>query len=179
MPTRLILVAGGCRSGKSRFARQLAEEAGGERYFVATAPISDPEMEYRARRHRVEREAGGWKTLEEQIAVAAVIASLPPRATVLLDCLTLWVNNILFAGEGAERLPMEDDLAAAADALVLAARTREGLTVAVANEVGMGIVPENALARRFRDLAGRVNQVVAEAADQVYFMTCGIPTRIR
>lgn len=179
MSTQLILVAGGCRSGKSGFARKLAEAEEGERYFVATAPVLDPEMEDRVRRHREEREAGGWKTVEEQIAVADVIASLPPRATILIDCLTLWVNNVMFQAEAFGRLPAEDDLAAAADALVFAARAREGLTIAVANEVGMGIVPDNALARRFRDLAGRVNQVVAASADQVHFMVCGISTRIR
>ncbi len=136
-------------------------------------------MRERIRRHREERRALGWDTLEEQTDLAEAVASRPRDHVILVDCLTLWVNNIIHCGDMAGTRPGEDDAAALAERFVDAALAREGATVAVANEVGLGVAPENALARRFRDMAGRVNQTVAARADEAYFMAAGLPARIK
>lgn len=180
MPARLVLITGGCRSGKSAFALKRAGEHAAGGVFVATCPVLDAEMADRVRRHREERRGRGWDTLEEETAIARAIASCPGGAVVVVDCLTLWVNNIMFQREkegGAA--PSEDELAVLAKEFAAACLARDGLVVAVANEVGLGIVPDNAMARRFRDLAGRVNQTVAALADEVYFMVSGLPMRIK
>lgn len=185
----LTLILGGCRSGKSAFALRYAHTraragvsgsgGGGGCSFIATAPVLDEEMRLRIARHREERRALGWDTVEEQTDLLRAIASVPPENVILIDCLTLWVNNIIHYGDLAGIHPDEDDIAALTNRFLLAALSRAGETVMVANEVGLGIVPENALARRFRDLAGRVNQTVAANADVVYFMTAGIPAKIK
>lgn len=174
---QLVLITGGCRSGKSSFALRLAGPEGG--VFLATSPVLDDETAYRVQRHREERAGRGWQTVEEETAVARALSQCPDGATVLLDCLTLWVNNLLFEGEQSGKLPGEDEIAARAEELADAALARSGRTLMVTNEVGLGIVPDNALARRFRDLSGRVNQTLAARADAVYFMVAGLPTRIK
>lgn len=179
MAGRLVFVLGGCRSGKSAFALKYADDLGGGRTFIATAPALDDEMRERIRRHQSERGGRGWKTVEEETRLAGAVSDCPPGDAVLVDCLTLWVNNIMHYESLAGKNPGEDDLAALASAFADAASARDGVTVAVANEVGLGVAPDNALARRFRDLAGRVNQTVAARADEVYFMVAGLPTRIR
>lgn len=180
MPVRLAFITGGCRSGKSAFALRRAGERAGAGVFVATCPVLDEEMAERVRRHRDERRGRGWATVEEETAIAEAVAACPAGATVVVDCLTLWVSNVMFRREregGAA--PTEDEMAALAERFAAACLSRDGLVVAVANEVGLGIVPENALARRFRDLAGRVNQTVAAMADEVHFMVSGLPLRIK
>lgn len=179
MPARLILVTGGCRSGKSGFARRLVENSGHDRCFLATCPVFDDETAERVRRHREERADSGWRTIEEEVEVTQALAAAPPQAAILLDCLTLWVNNLMHRGESSGGWPDEDAVAALAGELAAAARKRDGLFVAVTNEVGMGIVPENAAARRFRDLAGRVNQTMAAASDEAYFLVSGLAWRIK
>lgn len=176
---RLVLVTGGCRSGKSSFAQRYVEELGGPRLFLATCPVLDPEMEDRVRRHREERRGRGWDTIEEEVGIAAAVAAAPPHAAILVDCLTLWVNNLVFRADNAGSAFGEDEAAARAREFADACRSRPGLTLAVTNEVGMGIVPDNPLARRYRDMAGRVNQTIAAAADEAYLLVCGLPTRIK
>ena len=179
MAARIVLVTGGCRSGKSSHAKRMVEGNAGRKVFLATCPEVDAEMAERVRRHREERKRGGWETLEEEIDLAGALAGIDPEASVLVDCLTLWISNVLFRAGNAGAIPGEDELAARAAAVVRTCRGREGLTVFVANEVGLGIAPENPLARRFRDLAGRVNQVVAAGADEAYFMASGLPVRLK
>jgi adenosyl cobinamide kinase/adenosyl cobinamide phosphate guanylyltransferase len=156
----LVLYLGGARSGKSRLALERARAAGAPVTFIATGEPRDDEMAERIERHRHER-PGNWQTIEEPLDLGGALASVPAGAAAIVDCLSLWVANALEAG-------VELDGAA----LGLAAARAE-LTIAVTNEVGMGIVPDNALARSFRDELGRVNAAWAAAADETYLVVAG------
>lgn len=169
-----LLVIGGCRSGKSRYAEQWAESQPAEtRIYVATCVPHDAEMQDRVAQHRRRRSAARWQTVEEPMHPAEVIRTrAAPGCVVLVDCLTLWITNLLLDSENAD---LEGPIAALRDSL----REAGGPVVLVSNEVGTGIVPENALARRFRDAAGLVNQKVAAAADRVVWMVAGIPVTVK
>lgn len=160
----VVLVLGGARSGKSALAEGLVLAAGGGPVYVATAEAWDDEMRDRIAQHRADREGRGWRTLESPLDLPGALA-LAGEAPVLVDCLTLWLTNLMLG---------EHDIEAATRAL-MAALDRPALTVLVANEVGLGIVPDNALARRFRDAAGRLNQQVAARAETVVFTAAGLP----
>ncbi|MCX7816140.1 MAG: bifunctional adenosylcobinamide kinase/adenosylcobinamide-phosphate guanylyltransferase [Syntrophales bacterium] len=176
---RITLVTGGSRSGKSSFAQKLAEETSEERFYIATAPVTDHEMANRIELHKKERLAGNWQTIEEELRLKDALQSIPENAVVIIDCLTLWVNNLLYdAGKRGVTLT-EEDISEKCHSLSTTAKKRTGDVIFVTNEVGMGIVPENEIARRFRDLTGRCNQVVAKTADHVILMVCGIPTTIK
>ncbi len=174
----VILVTGGSRSGKSAFAQDLAESLPGKRFFLATCPHTDAEMSARIRRHQADRQAGVWQTIEEPLRLAEVLGRCPAGSVVLLDCLTLWISNLLHAGDREEQMLGEDQVEEECRRLLAAADQLHTL-VMVTNEVGSGIVPENALARRYRDLVGRCNQCMGRAADQVHLVVCGVPLRIR
>jgi adenosylcobinamide kinase/adenosylcobinamide-phosphate guanylyltransferase len=173
----IILVTGGARSGKSCYAQQLGDSLAGDKLFVATCPVTDEEMRQRIERHRLDRQGAGWRTVEETVNPARALADNPEAEVVLIDCLTLWINNLLFTAAG-DRF---DEAAVRLKARQLAAvcGARPGVVIMVTNEVGFGIVPENALARRYRDLVGRCNQEMAGAADQVIMTICGIPLYIK
>lgn len=175
---KIVLVTGGCRSGKSEYARQRAEGLDRPRCYLATCPVRDEEMARRVERHRAARAKGNWRTIEEETDLARVLGGVPP-GIVVVDCLTLWLSNLMFAAGRAAKPFGEDEAAAAAGDVVRAARAYAGQVLLITNEVGLGIVPENDLARRFRDLAGRCNQTVAAAADEVIFMVSGIPMIIK
>jgi len=175
----LILVTGGCRSGKSEFARQHAEQLAGQLLFIATCPTTDAELEERIRLHQQARREAGWRTIEEQLSLARVIGNSAPGGAILIDCLTLWVNNLLFDADKRGRPLREDDITLLAGNLAAAGREYDGTVIMVTGEVGQGIVPENSLARVYRDLVGRCNQVVAAAADQVFLVSCGIPLQLK
>jgi adenosylcobinamide kinase/adenosylcobinamide-phosphate guanylyltransferase len=171
----LILVTGGSRSGKSGFALRLAESGPRPRIFLATAQALDEEMAARIRRHRRSR-SQDWELVEEPLAVPeALTGALSRGGTVLVDCITLWVSNLILSDERFA----EDDAAERAEDLARRARAGGGLTVLVTNEVGSGVVPDNRLARVFRDAAGRMNQVLARAADEVHLLVSGIPMRLK
>ncbi|MEQ8965365.1 MAG: bifunctional adenosylcobinamide kinase/adenosylcobinamide-phosphate guanylyltransferase [Azospirillaceae bacterium] len=162
---RVTLVLGGARSGKSARAEALVEESGLAPVYVATAQAFDEEMRARIAEHRARR-GPAWHTVEAPMALAATLeAEAAPGRAVLVDCLTLWLTNLLLA---------ERDCAAEGDGLVAALGRLAGPAVVVSNEVGLGIVPDNALARRFRDEAGRLNQAVARIADRVEFLAAGL-----
>ncbi|MBO1438256.1 bifunctional adenosylcobinamide kinase/adenosylcobinamide-phosphate guanylyltransferase [Meiothermus sp. CFH 77666] len=169
MEARLILVTGGARAGKSAFAQEWAQALGdGQVSFIATAQALDDEMRQRIARHQAERPPG-WETLEEPLEVPYTLSQAQGRV-VLLDCLTLWVSNLMLAER--EVLPEVENL--------LAARAETGKTLlVVTNEVGMGIVPDNTLARRYRDLLGAANRRIAEEADVVYLLVAGIPLKLK
>jgi adenosyl cobinamide kinase/adenosyl cobinamide phosphate guanylyltransferase len=160
----LTLLIGGARSGKSTLALRLAAGEA-EVVFVATAEARDEEMAERIARHRTERPES-WRTVEEPLELERALAAAPTGACVVVDCLTLWVANAL------ERLGPEATGAAAVEAAAAAA-ARPGSTIAVTNEVGLGIVPDNALARAYRDLLGHVNAAWAEAAGRVLLVVAG------
>lgn len=165
---------GGCRSGKSRLALQRAEAMGSERrLYVATCQPSDDEMRARVARHQAER-GERWETLEEPLAVARLIRRHShPRAVVLVDCLTLWLTNLILGDADDPVIQRHvNDLTAALGEV-------RGPVLLVANEVGLGIVPANALGRRFRDWAGSLNQAVARCAGQVVLCVAGIPVPIK
>jgi adenosylcobinamide kinase/adenosylcobinamide-phosphate guanylyltransferase len=174
----IILITGGARSGKSRHAQALAEARPGTRLFLATSPVVDDEMRARIARHQGDRQARQWRTVEEPLRPMDVLAGHPEAQVVLLDCLTLWLSNLLFEAEEPE-LFSEETVAELTAELVAAARLRPGLVIIVTNEVGLGIVPENPLARHYRDLLGRCNQGIAAAADRVELVTCGISLTIK
>jgi adenosylcobinamide kinase / adenosylcobinamide-phosphate guanylyltransferase len=171
--TDKIFVIGGCRSGKSSHALQLAERMGRRRMFVATCIPHDEEMQARVDRHRRER-SDAWNTLEIPINLAETIRSHSPGADVMLvDCLTLWLNNLLMQTQDVKQIQQY------IGDLVQAVKTAPQAVVLVSNEVGAGIVPENRLARLYRDLAGWTNQAVAAACDRVIWTVAGIPVTIK
>lgn len=166
----LLLVLGGARSGKSQFAEGETVRHPGPWTYIATAQLGyggqpDAEMEARVALHRARR-GEGWETVEAPFDLASALAALPPARPALVDCLTLWLTNHLLA---------DRDLDAEAEALEAALVARPGPTICVANEVGFGIVPDNALARRFRDAAGRLNQRLAARAGRVVLVVAGLP----
>lgn len=171
---KLVLFTGGARSGKSARAEQYASRLDGLVLYLATAEVHDDEMRVRVAAHQLRRPAG-WTTREEPLKVAATLESLPPGSTVLLDCLSLLVSNLLLANEADPGPAVETEVAA----LLRAARERDLRLIVVTNEVGMGIVPAYPLGRVYRDLLGRANQQVAAGADEVYLVVCGIPVELK
>jgi adenosylcobinamide kinase/adenosylcobinamide-phosphate guanylyltransferase len=161
----LTLVIGGARSGKSAYAEHLATGTGRPRRYIATAEARDDEMRARIARHRQDR-GTGWITVEAPLDLASAVASAHGEEVVLVDCATLWLTNHLLA---------DRDLAAEATALLAALAASAAPVVVVSNETGWGIVPENALARRFRDAQGRLNQRLAAEAGLVVTVIAGLP----
>ena len=164
-----LLITGGARSGKSSFAEKRTLSYGTPVIYIATAQAFDEEMENRIQLHQ-QRRGDEWRTISEPLAIANILTSLDRQGACLVDCLTLWLSNLIFA---------EEDISKATSSLIEAIAARRDPVILVTNEVGGGIVPENALARRFRDEAGRLNQIVAEAVDEVYTCISGIPLKLK
>ncbi len=192
LSAKLTFVLGGARSGKSRYAESLIMAMPRPWAYVATATAHDREMAERIAAHRTRR-AGHWQTIEAPHDLAAAIAGLPRGAAVLIDCMTMWLTNRVLAADAgpddqAERdagydirfeadltQDLDDRIAAEIAALVTALRRHAGAAVIVSNEVGFAIVPDNPLARRFRDFQGSINQQVAASADRVVLIVAGLP----
>lgn len=165
-----LLVLGGARSGKSRYAQQRAEASGLAPVFLATATASDAEMQQRILRHQQDR-GPEWQTVEVPLDLGGAIRQHgQPGRVLLVDCLTLWLGNLLLAGR---------DAGAATETLAAAIGEARCPVILVGNEVGSGIVPEHALARRFRDDAGRTNQRIAATVDEVQLLVAGLPLRLK
>ncbi len=165
----VTLVLGGARSGKSAFAEQLIANHPGARVYLATAVAGDDEMRARIAEHRRRRDPA-WRTVEEPYELAEALVSAASGAAVLVDCLTLWLSNLLLAKRDAK---------AAVAALLETLPRLDSPVVFVGNEVGAGIVPDNPLARAFRDEAGWLNQRAAAAASRVYLVTAGLPLMLK
>ncbi|MCL7996983.1 bifunctional adenosylcobinamide kinase/adenosylcobinamide-phosphate guanylyltransferase [Brucella sp. 21LCYQ03] len=167
---KITFVLGGARSGKSSFAEKLVEDSGLQPVYLATGRAFDTEMENRISIHR-DRRGSEWQTVE---APLDLVGALEKHAVhdrfVLVDCLTLWITNLMMA---------EQNIAAETEMLIAALRQLSGPVVFVSNEVGLGIVPENRMAREFRDHAGFLHQAVASVADEVYFMAAGLPLKMK
>lgn len=177
---KIILVTGGARSGKSTFAEQLAERLGERVAYIATAEVWDREMADRVELHQRRRPAS-WQTHEApnqaHLAIEQAACSCP---VILFDCLTVYISNRLL--EADENLPpqqIEAQVLTAVEKLLETAQTVTGTVIFVTNEVGDGIVPDNRLARQFRDLAGLANQRLAQAAAEVFWVVCGVPLEIK
>ena len=170
---RVTLVLGGARSGKSVYAERIATghcaRNGTGAIYVATAQARDAEMAERIAEHRARRDSI-WQTIDAPIDIVTALESAPKGMSVLVDCLTLWLSNLMEA---------ERDLSHEFERLMDCVKSVAGPVIFVANEVGLGLVPDNALARRFRDHAGILNQTIAASADQVLFVAAGLPMRLK
>jgi adenosylcobinamide kinase/adenosylcobinamide-phosphate guanylyltransferase len=168
-----VLYLGGARSGKSSRAQAVAERLGPRRLFVATAEPLDDDMRDRIARHRADR-GPGWSTVEEPVKLGEVLAAHAGRDdVVLVDCLTLWVSNLL-----CRDIP-DPACREVVEGLCMALRRATGHVIVVSNEVGLGIVPADGLSRRYRDMLGRVNQEIAAASDCVVLMVAGLPVTVK
>ena len=171
----IILITGGCRSGKSQYAEKLTTESEGEKLYIATAPVLDEEMKERISRHKQNRADAGWETIEEELDLAGVFSANTHYNTILVDCLTLWINNLLYAAEQNNSALTEDIISRKVIDILTVIKPLSSRIIFVTNEVGMGVVPENNLARLFRDLSGRCSQIISQNANNVILMSCGLP----
>lgn len=170
MNKRIVFITGGARSGKSSFAMSEALKTQGRKAYIATAEALDEEMHQRIENHK-RRRGNEWDTYEEPLKIADAIGNMEGKYSVIvIDCLTLWLSNLMHAG-----LNIEDEIESFISSLI----THHSSLFIVSNEVGMGIVPENEMARKFRDIAGMLNQKIADAADEVYMVVSGIPIKIK
>jgi adenosylcobinamide kinase/adenosylcobinamide-phosphate guanylyltransferase len=166
----ITLVLGGARSGKSRFAESMIAASGLKPVYIATGRASDEEMSERIAIHR-ERRGKLWQTVEEPLALADTLLNESHKGSaILVDCLTLWVTNLMMAGA---------DIDIECRSLVEALTNLKEPVVLVSNETGLGIIPDNAMARQFRDYAGNVNQAVARVADEAWFVVAGMPLALK
>jgi len=175
----IILVTGGSRSGKSQFAQKAAEALPGPRAFIATCPVIDDEMQRRIRKHQQSRQGKDWQTIEEPLEIESAVRKAHGFNALVVDCLTLWINNLLYEAEKTGSALSETDIAVRCRGLLAACKAHPGTVVFVTNEVGMGIVPENRLSRLYRDLVGRCNQMMAAASHRVVLLVCGQPLEIK
>lgn len=168
-----VFVFGGCRSGKSRYALGFAEEAVGKKYFIATLQPGDDEMKERIRRHKEER-GESWKTIEEPLQIPDAVREASKSADcIVVDCLTLWISNMMMAEY------TEEEIRAQADDLCTSIAGCTCSIILVSNEVGTGVVPESRLGRDFRDYTGMINQKIASVCEKVVLMKAGIPIVIK
>ncbi|QSH41816.1 bifunctional adenosylcobinamide kinase/adenosylcobinamide-phosphate guanylyltransferase [Lentisphaerota bacterium ZTH] len=175
----VYLITGGARSGKSAYSERLAQELSAPRNYIATAPVLDAEMRDRVKHHQMLRAGANWHTIEEQLDIAAAIQQVKSGETILVDCLTLWINNLMFAAERASQQLEESDIIELCRELQQVCGAHCGRIIFVINEVGLGIVPDNPASRKFRDLSGRCSQAIAGFADHVILVACGLPLKLK
>ncbi len=169
-----ILIGGGARSGKSSFAQKLAEELPGQRAYLATAQALDQEMEKRIAKHQADRGSAWHETIEEPLELTASLQQASADFDIILvDCITLWISNLMGRNDSDQQIiEVIDNLANSMNQL-------PATIILVSNEVGLGLVPEHPLGRRFRDLAGLANQRLAQACQDVYFTIWGLPQKLK
>jgi len=177
--SQFTLVTGGASSGKSRFAELLAAQAKRPVIYIATAQIWDEEMALRVKKHQLQRPAT-WRLIEEPLNIRETLFQLKDEdGVILLDCVTLWLTNLLLAGHDLSNGELEPQILTIVKDVARLAQEIKPQVFFVTNEVGQGIVPENPLARAYRDLAGRSNQILAHSAEQVYMVVAGLPMEIK
>ncbi|MTI61594.1 MAG: bifunctional adenosylcobinamide kinase/adenosylcobinamide-phosphate guanylyltransferase [Firmicutes bacterium] len=175
----ITLVLGGARSGKSTFAEKIAYQRGRDMVsYLATAEAGDQEMSGRIKKHQ-EARPKTWQTVEEAYKLQDAFLSFPAGRVVLLDCLTMYISNILLKGNDNPSCHEEDIIVEELEGVINITREKNIDLIIVSNEVGSGVVPVSKLARRFRDMAGRVNQLIASRADEVYLCVAGLPVEIK
>lgn len=172
---RIVFVTGGRRSGKSAYAQKLAESYDHPLLYIATCPVIDEEMAVRIENHKKDRAGAGWDTTEEPLYVAGAIKEAIGYKTILVECLTLWINNIMFEAEKDGKRLTESKMSELTHDVLTESEKSDSTLIFVSNEVGLGIISDNRLARDFSDIAGRVNQIVAKQADQAIMMVSGLP----
>ena len=178
--SRIVLVTGGARSGKSAWAQHQAEGGDPSRVYLATSIPQDDEMRARVERHREMRRGRGWATIEAPLDLAAALrGAVSQYRVVLVDCLTLWIANSMYEAERVGTPLDEETVAAGCLGVIEACKDSQSTVLFVTGEVGLGIVPDNPAARRFRDLLGICNQTIADLADEVMLLVCGQPLRIK
>lgn len=176
---KIILVTGGSRSGKSQYAQKAAEALPGPRAFIATCPDIDEEMQLRIQHHQEARRGKGWHTIEEPLNIGNAVRSAHSFQTLVIDCLTLWINNLLYEANTIGKTVSETDMVARCNELIAACEDHPGTILFVTNEVGMGIIPEHPLSRLYRDLVGRCNQTIAAASHRVVLLVAGQAIEIK
>jgi len=176
---RITLVTGGARSGKSDFAQLYAEDLPGPHCFIATCQSDDIEMSERIAKHKATRGADIWTTREEGVDLVAALRQKRSFSTYLIDCLTLWVSNVMEKKHNEGDACTENDIALYLEEVFTFLETISSNVIFVTNEVGMGIVPQNTLARNYRDLVGRCNRLIASEASEVIFVSCGLPLYLK
>lgn len=170
MSSKIIFIIGGARSGKSSFALKEASTIPGKKAYIATAEALDSEMKVRIERHKKDR-GNNWDTYEEPLKIAEIFREIKDKYNVIvIDCLTLWLSNLIHSNK---------DIEGEIESFCHLLSTVHCSLFIVSNEVGMGIVPDNEMAREFRDMTGVLNQKIAETADEVYLVTAGIPVKIK
>lgn len=179
LSNHLLYISGGARSGKSSYAEQRALSLAGPHTYVATCPVLDEEMVARIELHRQRRAGDGWHTVEEPTNLATALSTIQDGGVVLVDCITLWINNLLYQADINNKSLSENWIQTTTENLIDAARRGKHTVIFVSNELGMGIVPADALSRNYRDLVGRCNQVLAAHADEAVFMVSGLPLTLK
>ena len=175
----ILYISGGSRSGKSRYGEQRAKALTGKRSYIATCPVIDDEMDARIALHRRQRDGQGWITVEEPLQLAQALRDTADSAVVLVDCLTLWINNVLYQAEQQQQTVNEQQILELCLEVANASRLGERTVIFVTNELGMGLVPADATSRLYRDLVGRCNQTLAALADEAVFMVSGLPLTLK
>ena len=175
----IVLVTGGTRSGKSAYAQKRAEALPGPRCFLATCRPTDAEMKKRISKHRAQRETENWDTIEEPLSIGSCVEKSQQYKVFLIDCLTLWITNLMDEYQKSGKKCTESSFADAAERLLQQLQYTDATVFLVTNEVGLSIVPENKVARLFRDLVGLCNQIIASRADEVVLVSCGLPLYLK
>ncbi len=175
----LILVTGGSRSGKSVYARNLAEKHPSPGAYIATCPRIDAEMESRITKHKLERDPKFWRTFETELDLPETIKQCADFSVILVDCLTLWIFNLMNHWEKNKITASEEEVQKSCAAILCSYQDQIGTLILVTNELGMGLVPGDPLSRLYRDLAGRMNQCFAGNAQQVWFLVSGQPLKLK
>jgi len=176
---RIIYVTGGRRSGKSAFAQAMAERVTGAKVYVATCPVIDQETAARVEAHKKARQGKGWATVEEEHDLTGAIRRAGDADAVLVECLTLWLNNLMYREERDGREASREMVTKEMESALGAASAARGAVIFVSNEVGLGIIPDNPLSRKFSDMAGIINQQAAARSDEAYLVVSGLAQKLK